>query len=157
MNPVDPQNKIYNTTVEIPTKPVKFLIYSDEQAYRHMTQRRSEKEQLLYTITDDVLFNVWDPFCLSIDEQYREEYLPVLPHVFDLLRTTDDGVDLYDYLVFVEETNFGSFKGDALSRRRASRVVDLLLEYRDTIFNKGGAKLKISAEENSNQTEIYPA
>jgi hypothetical protein len=157
MNTVDPQNKSHNALNEIAKKPAKYAIYSEEQTYRHMTQRRSDKEQLLYTITDDVLFNAWDAFCISIDQQYREEYLPFLTHVFDLLRTTDDGFDLYEYLVFVEETNFGSLKGDALTRRRASRVVDLLLEYRDTIFNNAKEKFKISKEVRTNHPEIYPA
>jgi hypothetical protein len=110
------------------------LIYSEEEAFLHMTRRRSENEQLLYTIADEVLFNVWDALCLSINQGYREAYLPYLPHVFDLLRTTEDGLDLHEYLVFIEETEMDAFKGDMLSRRRASMAVDLLLNYRDSIF-----------------------
>ena len=135
MNTVVLKNKSPDALDEVAKKPVKYMIYSQEQAFRHMTQRRSDKEQLLYTIIDEVLFNVWDALCLSIDQEYREEYLPYLPHVFDLLCTTEDGLDLYEYLVFIEEAKFGSYKGDALTRRRALRVVDLLLEYRETIFN----------------------
>lgn len=116
-------------------KPNKYRIYSVEQAFRHITAKRPEREQLLYMVADDVLFNVWDALCLSINEEYREEYLPYLPHVFDLLCNTTEGLDLYDYLVFIEETKYNSIKGDPLTRRRASRVVDLLLEYRQVIFN----------------------
>jgi len=157
MNIVKPPNQSHGTSDENAKKPVKYMIYSQEQAFRHMTQKRSDKEQLLYMITDDILFNVWDAFCLSIDQEYREEYLPYLPHVFDLLRTTDNGLDLYDYLVFVEESKISAFKGDTLARRRASRVVDLLLEYRDTIFNVEEKKLKIPNEHKQINSEPYPA
>jgi hypothetical protein len=141
----------------IAQQPVKPIIFSPEQAFIHMTRKRSDKEQLLYRITDDVLFNVWDAACLSIDQQYREEYLPYLPHVFDLLRTTRDGLDLYDYLVFLEETEFGSCPGDTIARRRASRVVDLLLEYRDAIFSHKQEKFKISGKPTPDGSDSCPA
>jgi hypothetical protein len=116
------------------SKPVKYLIYSNEQAFRHMTSWRSDKEQLLYMITDEVLFNVWDALSLSIDQQYREVYLPYLPHVFDLLTETEDGHEICEYLTFIEETKMGAMKSDTLARRRAWRVVAILLEYRKAIF-----------------------
>lgn len=119
-------------TTAMPNHPV----YSVEQAIHHLTQYRPEKEQQLYIIIDEVLFYVWDPRCLSIDNECREEYLPYLPHVFDLLLHTKDGLDLYDYLVFVEETELGGFKGDTVARRRSSRLVNILLRYRKSIFNK---------------------
>ncbi len=114
--------------------PIPHRVYSEEEAFLHMTRRRTEKEQLLYSIVDEVLFNVWDALCLSIDLEFREAYLPYLPHAFDLLNTTENGLELYDYLVFVEETKMGTFTGDALARRRASMVVDVLLGYRKSIF-----------------------
>lgn len=109
-------------------------VYSEEEAFLHMTRRRPDREQLLYSIVDEVLFNVWDALCLSIDLKSREAYLPYLPHAFDLLNNTENGLELYDYLVFVEETQMGTFTGDALARRRASMVVDVLLGYRKSIF-----------------------
>lgn len=118
----------------VETLPAKYRIYSIEQAYRHVIQPRSDKHQMLYMMVDDVLFHVWDACCLSITEEYREEYLPFIPHVFDLLCETEDGLDLYDYLVFVEETKYSMVKGDALARRKASRVVDLLLQRRREIL-----------------------
>lgn len=157
MSTFDPQNILHCPLGEGIKKPAKYMIYSQEQAFRHMTQRRSDKEQLLYTITDDILFYVWDAFCLSIDQQHREEYLPYLPHVFDLLSSTDDGLDLYDYLVFIEETQPGGFKGDALARRRSSRVVEVLLEYRETIFNEGQENFKNHERCVTDQIELYPA
>jgi hypothetical protein len=119
---------------EAAKKPVKYRIYSQEQAFRHMTLWRSEKEQLLYTITDEILFNVWDALCLSIDQEYREVYLPYLPHVFDLLKETEDGHELCDYLVFIEESQMGAVNGDPLVRRRAWRAVDVLMKYRANIL-----------------------
>ena len=118
------------------SKPVKYRIYSLEQAFRHMTQERSDDERILYQIVDEVLFNVWDALCLSIDHRYREEYIPYLPHVYELLKTTEDGQELFDYLVFVEETKMSDLKDDALIRRRASRVVEILLEYRESILGE---------------------
>lgn len=115
---------------------VRHPVYSVEQAVYHLTQYRPEKEQQLYIIVDEILFYVWDPRCLSIDQEFREEYLPYLPHVFDLLVNTKDGLDLYDYLVFVEETELGGIKGDTVARRRASRLVNILLRYRKAIFSK---------------------
>ena len=117
-------------------KPQKFLIYSLEQAYRHMTADRSDEELNLYLATDEVLFNVWDALCLSIDQDFREEYLPFLPHTFDLLLSTEDGSDLWEYLVFIEENKFGTIKDDNLARRRATRVVETLLDYKKMIFSK---------------------
>lgn len=119
---------------ETASKPVKYLIYSDEQAFRHMTLWRSDKEQLLYMITDEVLFNVWDALSLSIDQEHREVYLPYLPHVFDLLTETEDGHEICDYLTFIEETRMDAVKGDTLARRRAWLVVNILMGYRTAIF-----------------------
>lgn len=115
-------------------KPVRYRIYSQEQAFRHMTLWRSEKERLLYMIADEVLFNVWDALCLSINPQYREVYLPYLPHVFDLLIETEDGQDLCDYLVFIEESQMGTVNGDPLARKRAWRTVEILMDYRATVL-----------------------
>lgn len=119
---------------EAAKKPVKYRIYSQEQAFRHMTLWRSEKERRLYMITDEVLFNVWDALCLSIDQEYREVYLPYLPHVFDLLKETEDGQDLCDYLVFIEESQMGTVTGDQLARRRAWRTVEILMDCRATVL-----------------------
>jgi len=113
----------------------KHAIYSVAQACHHMTKLRSDAEQRLYVVTDEVLFYKWDALCLSIDQQYRDEYLPYLPHVFDLLMTTEDGQDIFDYLVFIEKKVIGTFPGDILPAGRASHTVDLLLKYRDTILD----------------------
>lgn len=109
-------------------------IYSVEQAIRHITQLRPEAEQRLYVITDEVLFNRWDAFCLSFNQEYRDEYLPYLPHVFDLLKSTTDGQDIFDYLLFIEENVIGTLPGDTLSSRRAANTVDILLKHRETIL-----------------------
>jgi hypothetical protein len=117
------------------TAPSGHTIYSVEQAIRHLTQLRPEAEQRLYVITDEVLFNRWDAFCLSFNQEHRDEYLPYLPHVFDLLKSTTDGQDIFDYLLFIEENVIGTLPGDTLSARRAANTVDLLLKHRDTILN----------------------
>jgi hypothetical protein len=128
-----PDSDLDTFSQELVEKPVKFLIYSHEQAFRHMTLWRSEKEQILYMITDEVLFNVWDALSLSIDLEYREVYFPYLPHVFDLLIETEDGHEIIDYLSFIEETKMGAIKGDTLARRRAGRVVDILMGYKTAV------------------------
>jgi len=140
MKTENPVNDLQKLCEEIEQNTAKYRIYSVDEAFRHMTRRRTEKEQLLYAVTDDVLFNVWDALYLSLDQEYREEYVPFLPHVFDLLLSTRDGLEMYDYLVFIEETRFAAPKGDELVRRRASRTVDLLLEYRGAIFKNETAK-----------------
>lgn len=129
-----PDTDLAAPSPEVTKKPVKFRIYSQEQAFRHMTLWRSEKEQLLYMITDEILFNVWDALCLSIDQEYREVYLPYLPHVFDLLKETENGQDLCDYLVFIEESQMGTVTGDPLARRRAWLAVEILMDYRATVL-----------------------
>lgn len=138
-------------------KPPQYRVYSQEQAFSHMTRQRSEKHQLLYLIVDDVLFNIWDSYCLSIDQQYREEYLPYLPHVFDLLCATEDGMDIFDYLVYVEENELGTFKGDMLSRRRAARVVEILLDHKETIFGENLEERLVKKDPETDEPEFYPA
>lgn len=133
----------------------KFLIYDQEQAFLHMTQRRSEKEQLLYSVTDEILFNVWDAQCISIDQDFREAYLPYLPQAFDLLNNTEDGLDLFDYLVFVEETEMEAYKGDALARQRATRAVDVLLGYRESIFSIDQKNFQKNLTEEKLQSETF--
>lgn len=120
---------------------VKYRIYSLEQAFRHMTLDRPEKEQQLYMITDDILFNVWDAQCLSIDQDFREEYLPYLPHAFDLLVATDTGEELFDYLVFVEETKMSSISNDHLIKKRAKKTVEVLLKQKALIYKNSKGSL----------------
>lgn len=116
------------------TDSAQYRIYSQEQAFVHMTQPRPEPQQQLYMVVDDVLFYNWDALCLSVDEDYREEYLPYLPHVFDLLVNTDDGEEIYDYLVGIENTIINSDYSDNLVKQRAARVVEVLLEYKRKIL-----------------------
>ncbi|GEM_PF-1354965 len=134
MNMKSPDTDLDTLSPETVSKPVKYMIYSHEQAFRHMTLLRSDKEQQLYMITDEVLFNVWDALSLSIDQEHREVYFPYLPHVFDLLTETENGYEICDYLTFIEETGMGAVKSDTLAKRRAWRVVDILLEYRAAIL-----------------------
>jgi hypothetical protein len=117
-----------------PAVPVKYLIYSQEQAFRHMTKYRSEQEQALYMIVDEVLFYVWDALSLSIDDDHRDVYYPYLPHVFDLLLTTERGNEIADYLTFIEETRMGAFKGDNLARKRAWRLVEVVLNFKQKLL-----------------------
>ncbi|WP_457575618.1 hypothetical protein [Desulfomarina sp.] len=119
----------------------KFKIYSPEQAFQHLTRIRSEQEQQLYVATDEVLFHVWDALCISIDKKYRDEYLPYLPHIFDLLKTTRDGREIYEYLIYIEE-RLGTPPGDNLAPKRATRTVDILLKYRDAILRSPGNREK---------------
>ena len=91
---------------------------------------------MLYIVVDEVLFNVWDALSLSMHREHREVYFPYLPHVFDILIETKDGQELYNYLVFIEEAKMGAVKGDTLAERRARRTIDILLEYRASIFEQ---------------------
>jgi len=115
-------------------KPQNFVIYSPEQAFRHMTEKRSEKERELYIVVDEILFNVWDALCLSMEPDCREEYLPYLPHTYELLMASENGDELWQYLVYIEETKIGVLKEDNLTRRRADTVVDILMNYKKRIF-----------------------
>ncbi len=124
-------NSMNDATVAV---PVKYLIYSQEQAFRHMTKYRSEQEQALYMIVDEVLFYFWDALSLSIDQDHRDVYYPYLPHVFDLLLTTERGHEIADYLTFIEETRMGAIKGDNLSRKRAWRLVEVVLDYKQKLL-----------------------
>jgi hypothetical protein len=128
------ENFMYEAT---PAVPVKYLIYSQEQAFRHMTKYRSEQEQTLYMIVDEVLFYVWDALSLSIDQDHRDVYYPYLPHVFDLLLTTERGHEIADYLTFIEETRMGAVKGDNLARKRAWRLVEVVLDYKHKLLAPG--------------------
>lgn len=125
------ENSMYEAS---PAVPVKYLIYSQEQAFRHMTKYRPEQEQALYMIVDEVLFYAWDALSLSIDQDHRDVYYPYLPHVFDLLLTTERGHEIADYLTFIEETRMGALKGDNLARKRAWRLVELVLDYKQKLL-----------------------
>ena len=122
-----------------PAKPVKYLIYSQEQAFRHITRMRSQEEQALYMLVEEMLFYVWDALSLSIDEEHREVYYPYLPHVFDLLMATEDGQEIVDYLTFIEETRMGAIKGDNLARKRAWRLVEQVLRYKQDLYRNRGS------------------
>lgn len=111
-----------------------FLVYSHDDAFLHMTRYRPEKEQNLYIKTDEALFHIWDANCVSIDDSYREEYLAYLPHLFDLLLETEDGAEIIDYLLYIEETYFGIRKGDNLALERACRLTDVLLQYKNDLM-----------------------
>lgn len=111
----------------------KFIIYSHDEACKHMTQMRSSQEQELYIKTDEALFHLWDPNCLSIDDDFREEYFTYLPHAFDLLIGSEDGAELIDYLVYIEESQYGVNKGDNLALERACRLVNTLLYYKKSL------------------------
>lgn len=111
----------------------KFIIYSQEEAFQHMTQMRSSQEQELYIRIDEALFHLWDPNCLSIDDQFREEYLTYLPQVFDLLMSSEDGTELVDYLLFIEESQYDVKKGDNLALERACRLVNALLAAKESL------------------------
>ncbi len=112
----------------------RYPIYTAEQAFTHLIQKRSAELQELYIETDKILFNVWDALCLSITDKYNEDYLPFLPHVFELLVQTSDGQDISDYLLYVEEKQFGAAPLDTLALRRAARTVDILLEMKNDIL-----------------------
>lgn len=116
-----------------------YPVYSLEEAFTHITRQRSREDQELYIFTDEVLFKVWDALCLSLNDEYREEYLPYLPHVFDLLKTRENGAEILDYLLFIEEDKYGTTKNDILAQRRAERVVNILLEYRGMIEKQAKA------------------
>ena len=131
---IEPSQTICTTLSRMTARPVKYLIYSQEQAFRHMTVSRPDKERQLYIFTDEILFFVWDALSLSINEDNREVYFPYLPHVFDLLKETEDGHEICDYLSFIEEARMGAVKCDPLSKRRAWRVAGLLLEYKAALF-----------------------
>ena len=115
-------------------KAERHLVYSRDHVFRHMTRLRPEREQALYMLLDELLFYRWDALCLSIDEEYREVYYPFLPHLFDLLLTTEDGRELVDYLTFVEETRLGAITGDNLVRKRAWRLAEQVLRYKQQLF-----------------------
>jgi len=99
-----------------------------------MTQMRTDNEQRLYIKTDEALFYLWDANCLSISEDDREEYLAYLPHVYDLLISSEDGSELIEYLLFIEESKYGIAKGDNLALERASRLVNTLLDYKELLL-----------------------
>jgi len=113
-----------------------YPVYSTEQALEHLTKPRPASGQRLYVYIDEILFNKWDALCLSINQDYRDEYLPYLPYIFDLLKVTKDGHEIFDYLLFIEEEKIGTFPGDTLVARRATSIVEALLDFRASILKR---------------------
>jgi len=134
------ENTIKDSLKNVQNDSFQYKMYTIDQAFAHMTQPRPEPEQQLYVTVDEVLFYSWDAQCLSVDDEYREEYLTYVPHVFDLLLQTTDGDDIFDYLIYIENSWDTALKADNLVRQRASRVVEMLMENKEAIIPAESAR-----------------
>lgn len=97
-----------------------------------MGKKLPPHEMELYRRTDEVLHYLWDPIGLSDMPAARDEYEGYLPMVFDLLTKGADPQAIAQFLLGIEREGMG-LAGDPV---KASRVVEILIEYRDWIFRQ---------------------
>ncbi len=96
-----------------------------------MGQKLSPKENELYKRVDEVLHYLWDPIGVSGSPYARDEYYSYLPKVFSLLLETKDGKDITDYLMDTANNTMAL----TISRNKTEEVTNILLEWKDKIFN----------------------
>lgn len=95
-----------------------------------MGKKLSEQDNELYKRVDEVLHYIWDPIGICDEPRARDEYYNYLPRVFSLLKSTENGHEITDYLVETERDTMGLVP----SRDGAEKVTDILLAYREKIF-----------------------
>jgi len=101
-----------------------------------MGQQLSPQDNELYKRVDEVLHYIWDPIGVSGCPPARDEYHSYLPKVFSLLKSTTDGQEIADYLLGVERESM-SFTPSTEMVKKAKRVAEILLEYRELIKSGG--------------------
>jgi hypothetical protein len=87
----------------------------------------SPQDNELLRRIDEVLHYVWDPIGVADVPQARDEYAGYVPHVFQLLKGTEDGKDVADYLLWSSTEHMGTGPDPG----RDAEVVDVLLAWRD--------------------------
>ena len=98
-----------------------------------MGQKLPPDEMQLYQRVDEVLYYIWDPIGVSTSPCARTEYYSYLPVVYSMLKSTDDGKDIKDYLSLIETEHMGLGIRIGMEKR-LNQVADTLLEYRNQII-----------------------
>lgn len=91
----------------------------------------SPQENELYTRTDEVLFYIWDPIGSSREPYARDEYFSYLPKVYQMLMDNIPKELIVEYLLTIASDNMGL----SPKIKHTEEVVEILLEYKEKIFN----------------------
>jgi hypothetical protein len=97
-----------------------------------MGKEMTPADKELYQRVDEVLHYIWDPIGVSDAPAARDEYHSYLPHVFSLLKTNADAEHIATYLFEVSTRQMG-LPGN---RTKDLQVAELLLDWKDTIYQK---------------------
>ena len=97
-----------------------------------MGQKLSQQDLELYKRVEEVLHYIWDPIGISDEPYARSEYYTYSGIVFSLLKRSEEGKAISDYLVEVEVKQMGL----GPSQEKAKRVAGILLAYKDKIFKE---------------------
>ena len=95
-----------------------------------MGKKLDSQQMELYRATDEVLHYIWDPIGVSDAPNARDEYWSYLPKVFQMLIDQSLEEEVANYLIKIETERMG-LEGN---RERAKRVVEILYEYKEKIF-----------------------
>jgi hypothetical protein len=106
---------------------------SIEKLGRLMGQKLPPREAELYKRCDEVLHYIWDPIGVAGSPGARDEYDSYLPRVFASVRDNADPGEIVAYLLQVEEKSMGL----SANPERARKVVDVLREWREWIWDHG--------------------
>lgn len=95
-----------------------------------MGRKFSPREAELYKRCDEVLHYVWDPIGVAGAPAARDEYYSYLPQVVALVKDNADPGRIANYLATTAEQGMGL----AANPKRDQRVVELLMDWRDWIW-----------------------
>jgi hypothetical protein len=87
----------------------------------------------LYRATDEILHYIWDPIGVSDAPHARDEYRGYLPQVFKMLIDQSPEEKIVNYLIKIETDRMGLNPNS----ENAKRVVEILYEYKEKIFQPG--------------------
>ncbi len=96
-----------------------------------MGKKLSPKDLELYKRVDEVLHYIWDPIGIRNEPCARDEYYQYLPRVFSLLKSTQRGDDVVEYLMKIQGDNMGL----PPNRNTAEKITAILLAYREKILD----------------------
>ncbi len=101
---------------------------------KQMGQKLNPQDNELYKRTDEVLHYIWDPIGVGGEPYARDEYWSYLPNVYALVKEGNRaGIVEYLAKVVVERMGFSSIKEQ---RKHAEGIADLLLRWKEKIFNE---------------------
>jgi len=96
-----------------------------------MGKKLSPKDNELYKRVDEVLHYIWDPVGVFDQPYARDEYYSYTATIYSLLKENKDSQEIEDKLFQIGQGQLGL----SVSKDKIKRIVELLITYRNIIFN----------------------